>query len=697
MRTLVFYAVLSAFLFGMLLFFYLHFWHFDFEESQVDALLNFRPALLTEVLDEKGQSLIELPGLENDALRTPYYRRWVSYEEIPQVMVHAAISAEDKRFFEHHGVDFLAIGRAAIIVSCRSMWQSLRWGRPTIVFAQGASTVDQQVVRLLFLKKETALEHSGRASPFRKIRRKLKEIRMALWLEKRLEKRLGTKERSKQKIFEVFANVSYCGHGRYGFASASEFYFGTRLEEVDAPRAAVLAGIIRDPRKYSPILSPESAKARRDWVLFLMQDGEYLTKETAREYQSLPIFSVELPREKTIAPAVVSLVLKTLWDSDTHAVRWENGCSVTTTINKEWQIAANDALQKGLDAYRSRHKGDEKKGRVQGAVVVLSNTGEIKALVGGENGKYVSFNRATEARRQPGSAFKPFVYGAAFENGWRIDCKSPGSGPCTLEDTAGERVPMGRGRAPHEINNYDGRFLGEIELWQALAESRNIPTVRLARAVGSDVVATFAHRFGLNKEIEAYPTTALGAEEVTPLELASAYTVFANGGVKYQPRIIASIKKQGSVKEEVQKPDLGERVVSAEVAREVTKGLRHAVRWKKGTGRRLSQNVPFAVAGKTGTTNDFRDAWFCGFTYGFEGVTVCVWVGIDDNTPLGDGALCKPLDPLGREFCEPGGRVALPIFEGLIKEIYKDTPPPAFPAGIEESVSKAEQNGKIVQ
>ena len=665
---------------GGALWYYINFSHNDFSPSDVDVFLGAQPEALTEILDDEGAPIIELPAVSDWRLRTPMYRRTVKFGDMPDVMIRAALAAEDQRFFSHSGIDYQAIVRAAFEVFKESARESFRSYRPRMVFAEGGSTITQQVVRLTFLEEDLQREQKGEASRMDKIRRKIHEARRAVWLERRLSEKLGHRI-AKERIFEAFANISYCGHGRYGFGACSIYYFGTPIKKIAVPDAALLAGMVRDPWEYSPRVHPGQAVLRRNTILRLMAEQGNINPEDEKRFVASPLRLVSATGDRTIAPSVVKFVLQTLWGMPNSAtIRWESGATIRTTIKRSWQIEANDALEKGLDEYRKRHPDHAKK--IQGAFVVIDSRCRVKALVGGSHATYTSFNRATEARRQPGSAFKPFDYLAALEDGFEWSF--------TIND-APVSVSMGRGRPRHIIGNYDGRFFGRIPMWQGLAESRNGATARLGMEVGTKKIVEVATRLGLNPNMEDFPTTTIGAEEVTPLELACAYAAFANGGFLSKPLIVEEVATvTGGMKYASERMQ----VLETDIASKMVEGLRHTVTWRKGTGRSLLKlNIP--VFGKTGTTNDFRDAWFCGSTFGDTGVTACVWIGMDDRTPLGEPDLCRPRDAELRKHCEPGAVAALPIFEKFMSYIYRDASPEPLPEGMEERMEEAHRHGIV--
>lgn len=687
--------------------FYVRFWTFDFSEKEIDKFLNFNPAASVQIIDASGEALFELPGIENWEDRVPYYRHPVNVGEIPEVVIEALLAAEDKRFFFHSGVDFLAVFRAVWSVARSSVSASISSRWPKIVYSQGASSWDQQMIRQVFFQEDFEREQRGRTNKIGKLFRKIKEVRFALWLERKLLDRYKDQELAKMKILEVFATMGFCGHGQYGMASCAKFYFGKELREIKAPEeAALLAGLLPNPAGYSPINHPEIALSRRNTVLDQMV--KLTGKKEYEEAKKKPVVLMKRswPQEKFVAASAVNYILKTLWGSQEQPlITWENGVTVKSTIVKSFQQPASAAVEHGLSEYQKRHPDPSPK--AQAAFVVMRNNGEILAMVGGANPRYTDFNRVT-SQRQPGSAIKPVIYFAALKNGKRIDCTRENPDCYVLDRPIG--INMGGGRY-HEVHNYDGRYFGFVQMWQCLAESRNACTMWLANRIVPEgkleslkAIKEAANLLGLYDDAPLYPTIALGAEVTTPLALTVAYAAFANGGYKVVPTIYHQVLQAD--KTIIKEATLyHERVMSEEEAQKMAVLLRHAVIWQSGTGRSLS-NVPnwegkiafpFEIAGKTGTTNNFLDAWFCGSTYGLRGITACVWVGNDDNVSLTDPAKCNPVDYEGRRYCDSGAAVALPIFKKFMELVYgSGFAPDPFPVEVNNQVRSAHRFGVVV-
>lgn len=666
------------------------FQHVYFDRSglpDIEPFVRFEPPTTGEIYDAHGQMLIELAR---------EYRRVLRYEEVPPVVRQAILSAEDRHFFSHGGVDYLALPRV-LLKTIRHSAAASRGGRGfRLVFPQGGSTLTQQLVRGYFLHDLTrredgdalvresgvtrALSRLVGPSATNKLVRKVEEIRLAVWVEEEMLRRFGSRSLAKREILARYASFIYLGNGRYGFAAASDYYFGRPLSTLtvdDADAAALLAGITKSPGEYAPNADGVSALRRRNDILLLMARNGYLRGDVARRLQARPIRLAARPETKTVAPAAVETVfseLRRLGDARFDVPRLVAGrIRVHTTVDNRLQRVVNEALESGLALYEQRHPGA--KGLVQGSVVVLRNAdGAILAEAGGRQVfkdrpiRYSDYNRVTDSSRQPGSVFKPLVYLAAFRAGSTLD---------TVVPDAPIAVPMGGGRPPKWISNYDERFKGPIPIRQALAESRNAATVWVARTVGVPQVLRTARELGIRSRLQPYITTALGASEVTLLELANAYRAMASG-LLAEPHVIERISDAEG------RPLLSARggvrpLRDPEGALPlIQEALRGVVRLPGGTAHALDlSRFPIPVMGKTGTTSDFRDALFVGSTYGPGGITVAVRVGFDDNRELGPR--------------ETGGRTALPIFREIMLRAY--TPgllgrPPQFPEPIEKGIDQ---------
>jgi penicillin-binding protein 1A len=675
---------------------------------QVRQLEDYRPDVMTEVFADDG-TLIAQFAME--------HRVMVTYNEIPPVMRNAVISIEDHNFESHWGVDVLRIARAAIT-------DIIEWRK-----AQGASTLTQQVAKMLFL------------TPEKSFRRKIQEALLAIQIERRF---------TKPQIFCLYANQVPMGYGNYGFAAASEFYFGKHLEQVTLPEAALLAGMARGPI-YWPILHPHYALARRNEVLRAMLRYDKVNKAEYQAAVKAPLDLHVRGWHENVAPYFVEDVRQFLQKKYGLKAVQQKGLRVYTTLNISMQRAAQGALREGLrvDDKRRGWRGPERnilknpvrfpdgqqatlknyedadwsetmeagslvhgividanaqyaevrfgnlsaqvkpadfkwtwrkdprqvfspgdvdlfkieeiKGTtvhatldqtplVQGAMVAIDNsTGEIKAMVGGYDYDTSQFNRAVQAYRQVGSSFKVYVYAQALLDG---------IGPFdTIMDTP-VTFPSPQGLwAPH---NYDGKFEGNMTLLHALAMSKNVPAVKLLAKVGVDNVIKLCRRFGVESRLVPNLPLALGASDLTLLEHTSAFSTFPDDGVHIDPREILRVTDyNGRVIDEF--PPQVTDVLPAGIARIETSMLREVFNSGTAVSRQWLAKK-YDLAGKTGTTNDFTDAWFIGFS---PSVTAGVWVGFDDHHPLGHG--------------EEGSRVALPIWSDFMTQVLKDKPPERFP------------------
>jgi penicillin-binding protein 1A len=686
-------ASVAAGLFTVDVLYHVYFSRQDLPE--LGPFTRFQFPAIGHVYDANGQPLIEL---------ATEYREITQYADIPPIVRDAILAAEDKRFFSHSGVDYSSIPRVITKVRVGAWGTRLATGgrRDNMpgraIFPQGGSTITQQLVRGVFLLRQTSQENSYRlrnvgvlprilssvigARNVNMVLRKREELRLSLWIEDQMREQFGSKRRAKEEIFARYASFVYMSNGQYGFARAAKYYFGRSLSTFtadDADKAALLAGIAKSPRDYAP-----SAKEtrpilrRRNQILALMAAQGFISRGqmTAAEHRPLPPV---IPHESQPfqSSAVVAHVLDELKVANPDLSLddlLQGQIQVHATVDARVQRIVTDALEHGLQQYEHRHPGA--RGMVQGSVVVLNNRdGSVLAETGGRQvyrgraTSYSDFNRVRQSMRQPGSAMKPIVYLAAFRHG-----------DFTLETLVPDEpisVPTGRASPPKWIANYDGRFKGLIPIREALAESRNAVAIWITAQIGIDAVLKTSRSLGVQTPLQRYPTTALGASEVNLLELATAYRTIASGLVA-QPYVIRRIVRAASddisanEAHETPRP-IGDRA-SLSLIQE---GLRGVIRIPTGTAHALdSRSFPIAVMGKTGTTNGFRDALFVGSTYGIDGITVAVRVGFDDNRSLGSR--------------ETGGRVALPIFRELMLKIYGDRligPTPSFPNQMEQRIT----------
>jgi len=537
----------------------------------------------------------------------------VRLRDVPDHLVEAILSTEDKRFFEHKGLDLRRIAAATLA--------NLRAGR----IVQGASTLTQQLARTLYL------------SPRRTFTRKLRETAIALVLEWRY---------SKEEILEAYLNEVYLGQDGsaavHGVGRAARHYFGRDVSALDLSEAATLAALIRGPSLYSPFRSPDAARSRRDLVLTQMLERGVITEETYQEARSASFDLRAVQPQTRSVQYFVDFVGEQLQASHGSEALEGGGLAVFTTLNVRLQRAAEQAVREGLSQLEAQYPdlaGQD--ARPQAALVALDpRSGEILALLGGRDYGESQFNRAVKARRQPGSAFKPIVALAALSRrGWKDDADDR---PFTLASVLhDERLVVQTPQGPWEPVNYDERFRGPISLREALERSLNVPFARLGMAVGPVRIVETAQNLGIEGPLRPVPSIALGSSEVTPLELTRAFGVLAAGGYRSSLRATLAVLDRDAKLVERSEP-AGEQVYDPAEAYLVTSALRGAV--ERGTGRGLrALGYVGDVAAKSGTTNNFRDGWFIGYT---PALAVGVWVGFDD----------------GRTIGLPGARVALPIF-----------------------------------
>ena len=653
----------------------------------LEAFIRFEPPTTGVVRDVQGKVLIELAR---------EYRRVVTYDEVPLILRQAILAAEDNRFFSHSGVDYRALPRVIQKTAVRSVSEWWKGGHGfRLLLPQGGSTLTQQLVRGYFLQDLTsrtdgdAMFHAGLAPPrmlsvvlgasaMNKLLRKMEEVRLTLWLEHEMRRRFGSPEKAKREIFARYASFIYLGNGRYGYAAASEYYFGKSLASytaADAGNAALLAAISKAPRDYAPVPGNPRPTTRRNQILALMARNRYIPESLAKRCQSEPIRVAPRSPVKTDSPAAIEHVLSELprHGGTRFGVEdlFQGRIVVRSTIDARVQEIVNEALEHGLAQYEKRHP--KERGRIQGSVVVLGNAdAAILAEAGGRRvyrdrgARYSDYNRVTASLRQPGSAMKPLVYLAAFESGLDLDT--------TVPDEPIE-VPLGNDGGSKWIANYDNQFKGPMPMRQALAESRNTVAVWLTREIGVSNVIRTARQMGIRTPLQPYISTALGASEVRLLELADVYRAIASG-VLAEPYIVGRVTDIDG--EELYVAPRDARSVQSAGLRRIQEGLRGVVRIPGGTASVLNRrDFPVPVMGKTGTTSDFRDALFVGSTYGTSGITVAVRIGFDDNRPLGRS--------------ETGGRTALPVFREIMLRIYERQlvgPAPRFPYSIENGIDQ---------
>jgi penicillin-binding protein 1A len=585
----------------------------------VEALREYTPLQASRVFDRDGKLVAHL---------APERRIVVPLEQIPAHVAGAFLAVEDKRFFRHDGVDYRRVVGAAV--------QDLR----TLSFDEGFSTITMQLARNVFP------EHLTREKT---IRRKLWEVVLAREIEQ---------EFSKDEILEMYLNQIYLGEGLYGVEAAAQGYFGRPARQLTPADAALLAALPKAPSYYSPRRNPVAAVRRRNLVLTLMADGRVITDRTAEEGMEAPLGLAPPIEAKGSAPYFVAAIRRELRerfgpDAETAGLR------AYTTLDPQLQRTAEEALSKQIQAIEAgklgKFRGATCGGKqvknaeqcLQGLFVAMDvKTGDVRALVGGRDFALSQFDRAMQARRQAGSAFKPIVYAAGIAAG--IPITTPLVGPGAADYESGYRP------ADHVADS-----LG-IDLREGLRASSNRAAVALGERVGAGQVVQTAHQLGLTTPIQAYPSTFLGAADVIPIELIAAYSTFANGGTLVRPRLIRRVEDaRGRVVYEA--PVRAAPVLAPGVAYLTLSLMQDVVNRGTGHGVRAA-GLPYAVpaAGKTGTTNEAADVWFVGAT---PDLVAGVWMGFDKPKRIMHGA--------------SGGSLAAPVWGRIMADFYKTHPVPA--------------------
>jgi penicillin-binding protein 1A len=493
----------------------------------------------------------------------------VPLRQLPSHVPQAFIAIEDRRFYSHHGIDPFGLARAALAnLTRRSVFQ-------------GGSTITQQLAKNLFLTQERTLA------------RKVQEAALALWLERKY---------SKNQILDMYLNRVYFGAGAYGIEAAAQRYFGKPAQKLNVAEAAMLAGLVRSPSRLAPSRNPDGAERRAQLVLAAMVEMRFISDAAAKAALAAPAHAVKVANAGSVGYAA-DWATDVLYDL---LGRIEQDIVVETTIDSTLQSAAETALVEELA------RRGERAGVGQGAIVSISPDGAVRALVGGRNYAESQFNRAVAAKRQPGSAFKPFVYLAALERGL---------GPDTVRDDKPITV---KGWQPE---NYKREYFGPVTLTQALAMSLNTVSVRLTLEVGPPAVVRTAHRLGVASKLEPNASIALGTSEVSVLELVGAYAPFANGGMAITPHVVERVRSASGKLLYQRKPDNLGSVVDPRYVGMMNAMLQETL--TIGTARR-AELPGWPAGGKTGTSQDFRDAWFVGYT---SQLVTAVWLGNDDGSP----------------------------------------------------------------
>ena len=609
----------------------------------VEELDSYQPRQTSKLFAADGRFIAEL-GLERRTL--------ISISEMPQVLRDAFVVTEDKRFFDHVGIDWLRVPGA--------VWSVVR----TRSWSQGFSTITMQLAGNIFPERINRRENSG----FAALVRKLKEIKVARAIENKY---------AKDRILELYMNQIYLGNGANGVETASQRYFGKSAKELNLAEAAMLAGLPKAPERYNPRKFPDRAIQRRNTVIEIMRREEMVNDADASLASAYPLLLATRTESGDIAPYFVEWI-RQLLDQQFGQQLYEQGLKVYTTLDLDLQSAAERAVERQLraiedgkygayrhltyEAYLAQASGGDDRAAanspyLQGAFIAMDpRSGAVRALVGGRDFDDSKFNRATQALRQPGSTFKPVVYSAAIQNG---------RPPTYILDDSPLTLAMAQGDT-WSPQNYDNEFKGQIPLRNALYDSRNIPTVRLGMELGEQTVIDMGRKLGLTTAIPAYPSIHIGAADVYPIEMVAAYSAFATLGMQARAMGIARVENsQGETlwtPEPVKIP-----VLSPEEAWLMVDMMKDVVRRGTAAGAVGSQfKIP--AGGKTGTTNDYTDVWYIGYT---SDLVAGIWIGLDKPDKIMSNA--------------QGGRLAAPAWTAFMTEAYSRKPaPPDWPrpAGI---------------
>ena len=572
----------------------------------IESAAAYRPSVTSKIFDRNNRVVGEI-YLER--------RTVVPFKSIPPRVVHAFVAAEDANFFKHRGVDYIAIVRAVLkdIVSGG--------------FAQGASTITQQTVKSLFL------------NPEKSVSRKLKEIILAFRIEHKL---------TKDEILYLYLNQIYLGDGAYGVEAAAQTYFAKGVSSLSVAEGALLAGLAQAPNRYSPRTRLDKAKQRQRYVLRRMTEVGFLGKEEAEKAYNARLALAPPSTFRSRAAYFLEYVRIYLQEKYGPDAIYKSELKIYTTIDERLQEAAYAALKDGVKRMEERNKYQG----LQGAVLCMDpHTGGVLAMVGGVDFGASQFNRALQARRQPGSAFKPIIYAAALDKGKTVVSTADDS-PIEFEKNETEMW---------KPKNYEGNFLGPIPLLEALAKSRNLATVRLLNEIGVDTAIRMARNLGIESPIERNLSIALGSSGITPLEMVTAFSTLANGGQRPTPFFVREVQDgAGNVLERTEVKVVP--AVAPETAYLTVRLMQEVLRsGTAASAKGLSPNL----AGKTGTTNENTDAWFLG---GSPDLVAGVWVGFDTPTSLGDR--------------QSAAAVALPIWVQFMARALayfpdREFPPPA--------------------
>jgi len=610
-----------------------------------------------EKLDQtEGRKITRILSSDGQLIATLFKENYkpVSHDELGENITNAVVAMEDRRFFEHDGVDYRGVARAAVGNAVAGEIE------------QGASTITMQLARHLYLSDERSYE------------RKIREALLARKIEK---------EYSKQDILTRYLNEVYFGSGAHGIGAAASRYYGTTPEKLTVSQAAMLAGLIQSPTYLNPLTNHQGARHRQVQVLTAMRDQEYIDSTQYREAIS-EATQEDFRRASSGQPMLKypyfsSFVANQLVQQQGEKAVYSGGLTVQTTLDRELQTKVQGILRDVIQREGGRY------GVSSAAAVVIENkTGYIRSMVGGLQWRSGDqFNRAWQAERQPGSTFKPLLYASALELGYNQET--------ILNDSAATyQIDQGNGTTKEWTPlNCDQTEKGKIPMREALRLSRNQATVDLLSRVGVSRLIDFADRAGITSELPRVPSLALGSGTVSPLEMAEAYTVFANDGVKREASTLAWVANSEGRRVSDNRHAWSYQATTPEVARQMTDMLRRVV--TEGTGR-AADITGLDVVGKTGTTDSFKDAWFVGYTPKY---TICVWMGNDDNSPtyhLYGGSLpavawrqiAKSLDHQGAQrfdflaaqptkvkYCKVSNKKATPACKKTTVALYRTTPP----------------------
>lgn len=575
---------------------------------QITSLEDFQPSAVSRVYSTDHVLLAEFYAQRRDP---------VAFSQFPDNLISALLTIEDRRFYQHSGIAVKGILRAII--------KNLLEGG----YAEGASTITQQLAKTLFLTTRKTIV------------RKLREAILAFQLEQRY---------TKNEILTFYLNQVYFGSGAYGAAAAALTYYNKPIEELNLAQCALLAGVLKAPSRYSPLIHPDLALKRRDLVLSQMLATQAIDTEAYHQALREPVAMVSGQKKDQKAPYFIDFIKKDLESNLGADMVYKQGLTIICTLSAEMQAAAEEAVNKGISWLEKRMSPTAReKSRPEAALVALDiASGAIVSMVGGRDYEQSAFNRAVAAMRQPGSAFKPLVYALALEMGFHQN-QTQLDAPVVFQ--------QGINNQDWQPQNFSKTYSGEVSLRWALAHSKNIPAVRLIEKIGPTSVVQFANSMGISAKLQPNLSLVLGTSEMSLLELTSAYRVFADQGIYTRPFGISEVRKMNGELLWTIRPEQHVAMSRAGAAI-ITDMLTEVIR--SGTGRSAGR-LPGPLAGKTGTTDMFKDALFIGYS---PEIIAGVWVGIDDAVSLGHN--------------ETGARAALPIWIAFMQKALALRPPSYF-------------------